>query len=150
VPGHNLARVDADAGLERRPVDAAKLLAQLGQRLAHLRRHPHRSQRVVLAQQRDAEHGHDRVAHELLDGPAVALDRLLHQLEVAEQHPAQALASRRSPSAVEPVTSQKRTVTVFRSSRAAGSCAASAAAQLPQKRKPAGFSAPQLEQIGTS
>ena len=54
----------------------------------------------------------------------------------------------RSPSAVEPTTSQKSTVTVFRTSRA-GLASASAAPQEGQKLKPSGFSAPQLGQVVT-
>src|SRR5215213_1422879 len=57
--------------------------------------------------------------------------------------------SSRSPSAVEPVTSQKTTVTRFRTSWAAGA-AASGAPQLPQNRNPAGLSRPQTAQICTS
>ena len=52
-------------------------------------------------------------------------------------------------SAVEPVTSQKSTVTTFRTSRAAS--AGSAAPQLLQNRAPTGFSALQAGQtIGAS
>jgi hypothetical protein len=46
------------------------------------------------------------------------------------------------------VTSQKRTVTVFRISRAGAACS-SAAPQDGQKRNPSGFSAPQLGQVLT-
>ena len=49
--------------------------------------------------------------------------------------------SSRSPSAVEPVTSVKRMVTVLRVSRA-GEDGASAAPQNPHSRKRAGFSSP--------
>ena len=50
-----------------------------------------------------------------------------------------------SASAVEPATSQKRTVTVFRCSR--GGSTASAAPQESQKRAPSRFSAPHLGQV---
>ena len=40
---------------------------------------------------RDAEHGHHRVADELLDRAAVALDHGLHLLEVAGHHAPEAL-----------------------------------------------------------
>ena len=62
-----------------------------GQRVAHLDRRPHRPQRVVLVHDRHAEHGHHRVADELLDGAAVALDDRLHPLEVAREQRAQRL-----------------------------------------------------------
>ena len=51
----------------------------------------------------------------------------------------------RSPSAVEPVTSQKSTVTTFRTSRGAAA-SASAAPHESQKRAPSRFSAPHCEQ----
>src|SRR5262249_15672248 len=44
---------------------------------------PHRAQGVVLVHLRDAEDRHHRVADELLDGSAVALDDRLHLVEVA-------------------------------------------------------------------
>src|SRR4051794_14747729 len=53
-----------------------------------------------------------------------------------------------SPSAVEPVTSQKRTVTVFRCSRTAVA-PSSAAPQELQKRAPSGFDSAQLGHAGT-
>ena len=57
-----------------------------------------------------------------------------------------ASGSRDSPSAVEPTTSAKRTVTVFRTSRA-GAASTSGAPQAPQKRNPSGFSWPHWAQI---
>jgi hypothetical protein len=42
-------------------------------------------------QDRDAEHGHHRIADELLNRAAMALDHCLHRFEVAGHHPAQAL-----------------------------------------------------------
>ncbi len=53
--------------------------------------------------------------------------------------PRSASGSRRSPSAVEPATSQKRTVTTFRTSR--GASASSGAPQESQKRASSRFSA---------
>ena len=79
--GHDLAGVDADAGLH----------AQLRQRGAHLHRRAARAQGVVLVHLGDAEHGHDRIADELLDRPAVRLDDPLHALEVAGEQGAQRL-----------------------------------------------------------
>jgi hypothetical protein len=55
--------------------------------------------------------------------------------------PRSASGSTDSPNAVEPVTSQNSTVTVFRTP--ARAVAVSGAAQAPQKRKPSGFSCPQ-------
>ncbi len=37
-------------------------------------------------QVREAEHGHHRVADELLNGSTVALDRPAHEVEVAREH----------------------------------------------------------------
>ena len=56
--------------------------------------------------------------------------------------------SRRSPRAVDPVTSAKSTVTVWRTSRPG--VGASGAPQTPQKLKPSGFCWPQLGQGSTA
>src|SRR4029450_6168279 len=58
--------------------------------------------------------------------------------------------SRRSPSAVELATSEKTTVTVFRTSRRVASSSARRVPQARQKRAAAGFCCPQLGQIVTS
>ena len=128
--GHDLAGRHADASLD----------AELGERVAHLDRRAHRPQRVVLVHDRDAEDGHHRVADELLDRAAVALDDRPHPLEVAGEQRPQRLRVERSPSAVEPVTSQKSTVTVLRCSRAGA--AVSAAPQKGQNRNSPGSSLP--------
>jgi hypothetical protein len=65
---------------------------------------------------RFAEHGHYRIADELLQRTAMALDARLHPLEVASQQRPQRLRVGRLPSAVEPTTSQKSTVTTLRCS----------------------------------
>ena len=81
----DLAGVDADA----------RLHAERRQRVAHLVRGSQRAQRVVLVQHRHAEDGHHRVADELLDRAAVALDDRLHPVEVAREQRAQRLGIRR-------------------------------------------------------
>ena len=70
---HDLASVDADP----------RLHAELRQGSAHLVGGADGSQRVVLVDVRDAEHRHDGVPHELLNGAAVCLDDPTHALEVA-------------------------------------------------------------------
>ena len=59
--------------------------------LADLRRGSHRAQRVIFAHARDPEHSHQRVADELIDRPAVALDRRAQHHDVAIHHTAQRL-----------------------------------------------------------
>ena len=81
MPRHDLAGVDADAGLD----------AELGQGVAHLDRGSAGPQRVVLVHLRNPEDGHDRVADELLHRAAVRLDDRLHPLEVAGEERAQRL-----------------------------------------------------------
>jgi len=66
---------------------------------------------------RNTENGHDRIADELLHRPAVRLDDPLHPLEVPGQQRTQRLRIRRLPNPVDPVTSQKSTVTVLRCPR---------------------------------
>ena len=84
-PRHHLAGHHADPPLQ----------PELGQRVAHLDRRPHRAQRVVLVQHRHAEHGHHRVADELLHAAAVPLDDRLHPLEVAREQRTQPLGIER-------------------------------------------------------
>ena len=83
LAGDDLAGVDADAALDPDAPVALQLLVQLDERGAHVGRRADGAQGVVLVHDRDAEHGHDGVADELLDGAAVALDRLAHRVEVA-------------------------------------------------------------------
>ena len=70
---------------------------------------------VVAVGDRQAEDGHDRIADELLDRPAVVLDALARDSEEAFQERADVLGIELSPSAVEPATSANRTVTSRRS-----------------------------------
>ena len=87
--GHDLARVHPDAHGETRRVVALELGVQRLECLTQLRRRAHRAQGVVLVHLRDAEHGHDGVADELLDDSSVAFDDLARELEVAREHPAE-------------------------------------------------------------
>ena len=89
--GDDLAGVDAHAQLQARAVVALELVVQLAEGAAQLVGGPDCPERVVLVHDRHAEDRHDRVADELLHGPAVALDDHLRRLEVAGHHPAQAL-----------------------------------------------------------
>ena len=82
---HNLAGIDPDPRLQ----------AQLRQSVPHLHRRADGAQGVVLAHLGNAEHGHHRVADELLDRPAVQLDDALHPLEVAGKQGTQGLGIRR-------------------------------------------------------
>jgi hypothetical protein len=82
VADEDLAGVDPGPRLDREPPRARELRVELLEGLAHLGRGADRAQRVVLVDLRDAEHRHHRVADELLDAAAVALDRHPHGLEV--------------------------------------------------------------------
>ena len=82
IPG---AYSDLDAQL------VAELVVQDRQAVAHPGGGPHRAERVVLVEARDAEHGHDRVADELLHGAAVMFEHLAHRVEVAAHQPAERL-----------------------------------------------------------
>jgi hypothetical protein len=53
-----------------------------GEGLAHFGGGAHRAQSVVLVDEGDAEHSHDRIADVLLDGAAVSLDHRPHLVEV--------------------------------------------------------------------
>ena len=86
VAGDDLAARDADPDLEPHAVGALELLVQHGESIAHVGGRAQRPQRVVLVHDRSAEHGHDRVADELLHGAAVMLERHAHLVEVAGEH----------------------------------------------------------------
>jgi hypothetical protein len=86
-----LAGVDPDAHRELDTALVAQLAAQGRDLVAHLRRRPHGAQGVVLMHDRDPEDPHDRVADEVLDRPAVALDGVAHPPEPPLHRPAQRL-----------------------------------------------------------
>ena len=81
----DLAGVDADPRLE----------TMLGDRVAHLGGGPNCAKRVVLVRDGDPEHGHDRVADELLDRPSVPLEDRAQILEVPPHARAQRFRIRR-------------------------------------------------------
>ena len=83
VPGHDLARVHARSDREPDAPVALELVVQLHLRALHVRGGTHGAEGVVLVELRQAEDGHDRVADELLDDAAVALELGAHRVEVA-------------------------------------------------------------------
>ena len=121
---------------------------ELGQRVAHLGRRPHGAQRVVLVHDRHAEHGHHRVADELLHRAAVPLDDRLHPLEVAREQRAQRLG-------VEPLAERRRAGDVAEEDGddlallARGSAAAASVPHSGQKLKASSDSKPHVAQDGT-
>jgi hypothetical protein len=68
-----LAGIDANAHLQ---AEVGVGLVELRDRVGDAESHPHRALGVVLVRYGSAEHGHDRVSHELLDRAVVALDLL--------------------------------------------------------------------------
>jgi len=85
----HLTGVDAGPGEDPEAAVPLELLVQPLQPLAQLECCPDGAQGVVFVQDRDAEHGHHRVADELLHRPAVRFERRLHLLEVARHDPAE-------------------------------------------------------------
>ena len=86
--GARVERDDGLAGVHGRPhgqVELRVLRVQLLDRLEDPQRRTNRPLGVVLVRPRRAEDGHDRVADELLDGAAEALDLLPHPLVVGPQ-----------------------------------------------------------------
>ena len=79
---HRLARIDPQPHLQRQ---RRSDLVQLLDRLEDPQPGTHRAFGVVLVGDRRAEDGHDRVAHELLDGSAVALEHVPHPFVVGPQ-----------------------------------------------------------------
>ena len=86
VVGDDFAGVDAGAVREDDAVARLQIDVDALEHGLHPRRGPDRAQRVVLVRQRQAEHGHDRVADVLLDLAAVARDLGRHGREVAVLH----------------------------------------------------------------
>ena len=84
--GDDFPRADADAD-----VHLADLRPQLGHAALHRDRGPHRPLRVVLMRLREAEHGHDRVAHELFHGAAVPGRLFAHGRRELAEDPAHRL-----------------------------------------------------------
>jgi hypothetical protein len=82
VRGEHVAGVDADADLDRDAEAAIKVLVELYKGGAHPGSCPHGTNRIVLVRHRNAEERHHRVADELVNSAAVALDRRPHRLVV--------------------------------------------------------------------
>jgi hypothetical protein len=78
---HDLARVQADADLERDPGPALDVLGVAPHRLLHPEGGAAGAHGVVLEGKGGAEEGHDAVAHDLIDGSLVVMDGLHHPLE---------------------------------------------------------------------
>jgi hypothetical protein len=89
VAGHHLTRIDAGSIRELHPIGPLQPGIERRQRGAHFRRGPHRPQRIVLVEAWQAEDGHECVADDLLDRPAVAALHGRHGVEVLGHHLAQ-------------------------------------------------------------
>ncbi|HEY8627164.1 MAG TPA: hypothetical protein VIL56_02545 [Gaiellaceae bacterium] len=107
---YDFAGVHADAKRQRRREVTLQLLVELSDRLPHLARGAHSSERVVLVQYRHSEDGHHRVADELLDRASVPLDHAAHRLEVAGHHPTETFR-------VEPFAERRRAAHVAEDNR---------------------------------
>jgi hypothetical protein len=88
----NLARVDADPDGDPGSVMRLEALVESRDPLLDLESGTTGPERVVLVRFRDAEHAHNSVADELLDGAAVTLERRLSRLEVRAHQPEHRLA----------------------------------------------------------
>ena len=77
----DLARVEPDPDLHTEPQAPLLLRGQGADRLGHAEGGVAGAYRVVLVGHRRAEQGHDAVAHDLVDGALIAMDRVHHALE---------------------------------------------------------------------
>jgi hypothetical protein len=80
-PHYHLARVETHADLDGHPEAAKHVLGVALHRILHPQRRIAGADRVVLMGERRAEERHDPVAHHLVDGALVAVDRLHHVFE---------------------------------------------------------------------
>ena len=80
-PNHHVTRVQTHADLDGHPETAKHALGVPLHRLLHPQRGVTGPHGVILVGQRRAEQRHDPVAHDLVDGALVAVDRLHHVLE---------------------------------------------------------------------
>ena len=86
VARHDFAGVDARPNLDPDTPVPLELDVQDREGISHLGSRANGPKGVVLVENRDPERGHDRVAHELLERPAVSLDHLRGLAEVARHH----------------------------------------------------------------
>ena len=116
----DLAGVQPHADLDHGRLKPPYVLRVPLHTLLHPQRGVARAHGVILVGQRRAEQRHDPVAHDLVHGALVAVDRLHHQLEDRIEDFRASSGSRSASNSIEPLRSAKRTVTCLRSpSRAA-------------------------------
>ncbi len=77
----HLPRVQADADVGAHGLRPPERLGVAGHGLLHLERRVAGAHGVVLVGDRRAEQRHDPIAHDLVDGPLIPVDRLHHSLE---------------------------------------------------------------------
>jgi hypothetical protein len=77
----DLSRVQADADVSAHGLGSPERLGVAGHGLLHLERRIAGAHGVVLVGDRRAEQRHDPIAHDLVDGPLIPVDRLHHSLE---------------------------------------------------------------------
>jgi hypothetical protein len=80
-PNDDLTGVQSDTDLNRNAIGPQDSVYILADRLLHPKRRVARPHRVVLVGDRRPEQRHDPVAHDLVHGALVAVDRLYHALE---------------------------------------------------------------------
>ena len=84
VASDHLAGIDACTVRDRHAPGTLERLVQPRELRVHLDGGPNRAQRILLVQERDAEHRHDRIADELLDGAAVPFHDGPDDIEIPE------------------------------------------------------------------
>ena len=80
-PDHDVARVDPDPDLDRDAVRPLYLVTVPAHPLLHAQGRVAGADRVVLVRDGRAEERHDPIAHDLIDGALVAVNRLHHVLQ---------------------------------------------------------------------
>ncbi len=86
IARHDVPRRDAGADRELHVPPGTEIIVGVVDQQTEIPSGPDRPQGVVLVRTREPEHGHDRIADELLDAPTVPADRGPRRVEVPADH----------------------------------------------------------------
>ena len=112
---HDFPGIKSHADLDLNAMRATDLFAIVTDALLHRQGRVAGADRMVLMRDRRAEQSHDAIAHHLIDGPLIAVDRRHHPFQHGVEEQAGLLGVAVSQHFMEPFRSAKSTVTCLRS-----------------------------------